>query len=54
MLIWKSDEMLTCCVVTAEPDACDLLMFVADGQLPVVEGLDVGIDNLPKLRRAAV
>ena len=31
MLIRKSYEMLSCCVITAKPDASDLLMFVADG-----------------------
>ena len=31
MLIWKSHEMLSCCMITAKPDASDLLMLVADG-----------------------
>ena len=31
MLIWKSYTMLSCCMITAKPDASDLLMFVADG-----------------------
>ena len=31
MLIRKSYEMLSCCVITAKPDASNLLMFIADG-----------------------
>ena len=31
MLIWKSYKMLSCCMITAKPDASDLLMFVAGG-----------------------
>ena len=51
MLIRKSDEMLTCCMVTTKPDAGDLLMFVEDGQLPVVDALDVCIDDLAKVKK---
>ena len=53
MLIWKSNEMLSCCMITAKPDAGDLLMFVADGQLPVVDALDVCIDNLPEVEKSS-
>ena len=52
MLIWKSNEMLSCCMITAKPDAGDLLMFVANGQLPVVDALDVCIDNLPEVEKS--
>ena len=31
VLIRKCDEMLSCCVITAKPDASYLLMFVANG-----------------------
>ena len=53
MLIWKSYEMLACFVITAKPDASDLLMFVADGELPVVDALDVCIDDLPKVEKSS-
>ena len=52
MLIWKSNEMLSCCMITAKPDASDLLIFVADGQLPVVDALAVRIDNLPEVEKS--
>ena len=45
--------MLSCCVITVKPDASDLLMFVADGQLPVVDALDVGIDNLSEVEKSS-
>ena len=53
MLIWKSDEMLACCMFTTKPDAGDLLMLVANGQLPVVDALDVRIDNLPEVEKSS-
>ena len=53
MLIWKSDKTLSCCMVTTKPDAGDLLMFVANGQLPVVDALDVCIDDLPEVERSS-
>ena len=53
VLIWKSDEMLSCCMITAKPDAGALLMFVADGQLPVVDALDVCIDDLPEVEKSS-
>ena len=31
MLIWKSYQMLSCCMITAKPDASYFLMFVANG-----------------------
>ena len=31
MLIWKSYQMLSCCMITTKPDASYFLMFVADG-----------------------
>ena len=51
-LIRKSDQMLSCCVITAKPDASNLLMFVADGQFAVVDALDVRIDSLPKVEKS--
>ena len=53
MLIWKSNEMLTCCTVTTKPDAGDLLMLVADGQLLVADALDVCIDDLPEVEKSS-
>ena len=29
------------------------MLFIADGQLPVVDALDVGIDNLPKVEKSS-
>ena len=51
MLSWKGDAMLTCCVVASQPDAGDLLRFVADGQFLVVDALNVRIDNLPEVEQ---
>ena len=53
MLIRKSYEMLACCMITTKPDASDFLMLVADGQLPVVDALDVRIDSLPKIEKSS-
>ena len=53
MLIWKSDEMLSCCMGTTKPDASDFLMFVANGQPSVVDALDVCIDDLPEVEKSS-
>ena len=52
MLIRKSYQMLSCCMITAKPDASNLLMFVADGQFAVVDALDVRIDSLPEVEKS--